>query len=61
LTRTRIYPSEMQYLTHDIMNAILLPLILIGLIFPCMMIMLDARDYQNIEDNVYPVDDLTIA
>ena len=43
------------------MNAILLPLALIGLIFPCMMILLDSRDYQNIEDNVYPVDDLTIA
>jgi len=25
------------------------------------MIFLDAKDYQNVEDNIYPVDDETIS
>ena len=61
LTRTRVYPKNEQWVDHTIMMAILMPLTLIGLIFPCMMILLDSRDYQSVEDNVYPVDDLTIA
>ena len=61
LTRERIIPRVFQNETHSILYAIQIPLILIGIIFPCLMIFMDAKDYQNVEDNVYPVDDLTIA
>ena len=61
LTRERIVPRVYQNETHAILYAIQIPLILIGLTCPCLMIFLDSRDYQNVEDNVYPVDDLTIA
>jgi len=41
--------------------AIGIPLLLVGVMLPCIMLYLDARDYQLVEDNIYPVDDLTIA
>jgi len=61
LERERDNPRVYQNVQHTILYAIQVPLILFGLVFPCIMIFLDAKDYQNVEDNVYPVDDLTIA
>lgn len=47
--------------TRGVLYAVLIPLGLIGLFMPIIMIILDQRDYQRIEDNIYPVDDYTIA
>ena len=54
---------EVFYLDVDnkMLNVISGILIFIGVILPGVMVCLDARDYQAVEDNVYPVDDYTIA
>ena len=41
--------------------AIVIPLVLIGIVLPCFMIYKDGHDYQQVEDNMYPVDDDLIA
>ena len=61
LDRERFNPYIPQDTTHTILLVIQLFLIIFGVLMPCLMIFLDAKDYQNVEDNVYPVDDLTIA
>lgn len=59
--RSIIEPIIEQDINHLEILAIAIPLIFIGLVFPCVMVFLDAYDYQKVEDNFYAVDDLTIA
>lgn len=54
-------PTLYQDETHTVLYAILIPLIFVGLVFPIILIYLDSEDYQKVEDNFYPVDDLMIA
>ena len=61
LTRLQYNPYVPQNTTHESLLIIQLFLIVFGILMPCVMIVLDSTDYQNVEDNVYPVDDLTIA
>ena len=57
----RKQPKDIQDETHFVLGLIFIPLVLVGLVFPCIMVYLDAQDYQGVEDHIYPVDDLTIA
>ena len=61
IDRDRLEKSDIQDETHFVLLAIGMPLLMVGLIMPCLMILLDAKDYQGVEDNIYPVDDYTIA
>lgn len=61
IDRDRAKKSDIQDETHFVLLAIGMPLLMVGLIMPCLMILLDAKDYQGVEDNIYPVDDFTIA
>ena len=45
--------------THTVILAITVPLILIGLLVPCLMVALDSADYQRVEDNLYKVPEST--
>ena len=53
--RDIVIPKTYQDTTHSILLAITIPLFLIGFIGPCVMIGLDAHDYQQVEDNIYVV------
>ena len=61
ISREENKPPVYQNETHSILLAVLIPLIFIGLVLPIIMIYLDSQDYQYVEDNFYPVDDLMIA
>lgn len=46
---------EPQNTTHNIILLVTIPLLIIGLVGPCIMVALDQHDYSQVEDNVYEV------
>ena len=43
-----------------IMLAVAIPLVFFGLFMPCIMVCLDRHDYENVENDVYKVDEKVI-
>ena len=48
-------PKVYQNTTHSVLLLITIPLIIMGVVGPCVMVALDHNDYAKVEDNVYKV------
>lgn len=47
--------TEYQITTHNIILLVTIPLMIIGMVGPCIMVALDHHDYSLVTDNVYEV------
>lgn len=52
--------SIYQYETHSNLHAITITLAFLGVTMPLLMVFLDKRDYQKVEDNYYDVNNFII-
>jgi len=61
-TRKALIKAEKQDSASTyILLAIVLPLVLIGILMPCLLAKLDGIDYKKLEENAFNVDALTSA